>query len=84
MDEIIGIAMRVMRRKKPVLHVPVGLARAGGSVLEKLPGQLLSRGAIDFVSQSAVADNSELHRRFPGLEPRSMETALAGYLTGSR
>ncbi len=84
MDEIIGVAMRVVGRKRTVLHVPVGLARVGGSVLEMFPGQLLSRDAIDFVTQSAVADNSELHRCFPDLEPRSMETALASYLMGSR
>jgi NADH dehydrogenase len=82
-DEIIGAAMRVIGRKKPILHVPLWLARVGGSILEELPGQLLSRDAIDFVTQSAVADNGELYRRFPGFRLQSLETALASYLPGS-
>ena len=83
MDEIVGVAMRVIGRKKPILHLPLGLARVAGSILEELPGQLLSRDAIDFVTQSAVADNGELFRRFPGFPLQSLETALASYLSGS-
>ncbi len=81
MDEVLRIVMRVIERKKPILHVPLELARLGGLLLEPLPGQLLSRDAVDFVVQSAVADNSELLRRFPAFELREMEEALTSYLT---
>lgn len=81
MDDIVRVVMGVMGRKKPILHVPIELAKLGGLILELAPGQLLSRDAVDFVLQSAVADNSELWRRFPDFELRRMEEALASYLT---
>ncbi len=81
MDGILRIVMRVVERQKPILHVPVGVAKLGALLMELVPGQLLSRDAVDFVVQSAVADNTELLRRFPGFELRHMEDALTGYLT---
>lgn len=83
MDEILRLVMRVIGREKPILHVPLELARLGGLLLEPLPGQLLSRDAVDFVVQSAVADNTELLRRFPEFELQPMEGALASYLARS-
>jgi NADH dehydrogenase len=83
MDGILRIVMRVVERQKPIIHVPVGFARLGALLLELVPGQVLSRDAVDFVLQSAVADNTELMRRFPGFELREMEDALASYLTKS-
>lgn len=80
MDEILRIVMRALGREKTILHLPVELARLLGRILEAVPGQLLSRDAVDFVVQSAVADNAELLRRYPGFELRAMEEALAGYL----
>jgi NADH dehydrogenase len=79
-DEIIQATMRVLDRVKPIVHVPVGCARAGARGLELLPGQLLSRGAVDFITQSAIADLGELDRRFPGFELAGFEAAIASYM----
>lgn len=81
MDEVIRAVMRVIGCKKPIVHVPASLAKLGGLLLELVPGQLFSRDAVDFVTQPAVADNSELLRRFPGFELRELQGALATYLT---
>lgn len=81
MDEILRVAMRVIERKKPIVHVPASFAKLGGLLLELMPGQLFSRDTVDFVTQPAVADNSELLRRFPGFELRELQGALSTYLT---
>jgi uncharacterized protein YbjT (DUF2867 family) len=80
MDAIIRATMRALGREKPIVHIPVGLAKIAGVVLEAVPGQLLSRGAIDFVTQSAVANLEALSDRVPELRPRTLEAALAEYL----
>ncbi|MDX1390321.1 MAG: NAD(P)H-binding protein, partial [Acidobacteriota bacterium] len=80
LDEIIETTMRAVGRVKPIVHIPLELARLGGSVAELLPGQLMSRDAIDFIVQSAIADLTELDRLFPGFELRSIEEAIATYL----
>ncbi|MGH7540407.1 MAG: NAD(P)H-binding protein [Gemmatimonadota bacterium] len=79
MDEVIGVAMRVVGKTKPILHVAVPLVKLAAAPLEFLPGQLLSRAAVDFITQSAVADNHELLRRFPEFELRPLADALTRY-----
>lgn len=80
MDGIVRIVMDTLGRRKPIVHVPLSLARAAAAGLEVLPGQILSRDAIRFLVQDAVADTSALHRRFPDLEPTPMPVALRRYL----
>lgn len=79
-DEIVAAAMRAIDRTKPIVHLPIGVANLGAAVLEVLPGQLLSRDAVAFVTQSAVADLSELDRLFPDFELATLPEALATYL----
>ena len=79
-DEIIEATMRAVGRVKPIVHVPIELAKLGGAAAELLPGQLLSRDAIDFITQSAIADLAELDRLLPGFELRTLEEAIATYL----
>jgi len=80
MDAIIRATMRALDREKPIVHIPVALAKVAGALLEAVPGQLLSRGAIDFVTQSAVANLELLSNRVPELRPRGLEAALTEYL----
>jgi len=79
-DEMMEATMRVLDRVKPIVHIPIACARIGARGLELLPGQLLSRGAVEFVTQSAIADLHELDRRFPGFELAGFEAAIARYL----
>ena len=79
-DEIIRATMRVLGRVKPIVHVSSGLASGAAACLELLPGQLLSRGAIDFITQSAIANLQQLDRTFPGFELAGFEAAIVSYI----
>ncbi len=80
LDDIVGAAMRALGRSKPIVHFPLGLVKLVAWLLEILPGQLLSRDAIDFIGGSAVADGAEVARLFPGFQPTPLDAALASYL----
>jgi NADH dehydrogenase len=64
LDEIIRIAMEVTAQPRPIVHFPVRLVKIAASLAELVPGQLLSRDAVDFLLQSAIADNSRFRKLF--------------------
>ncbi len=79
LDEILRIAMEACGLRRGIVHLPAGVARCAARVAQVLPGQLLSRDAVDFLLQSAIADN----RRFRALFSRPLTPlpeALATYL----
>lgn len=80
MDEIIRLVMEATGRHKPIVHFPLPLLRAGAAVLERVPGQLLSRDAVRFVTQGAVADNARFRELFPDATLTPMPEALGRYL----
>jgi len=84
MDAIIQTVMDRLGLRKPILHVPVPLLEAGAAVAELLPGQLLSRGALEFLLESYVANLGELRRLCPELELTPFPEALARYQPGER
>lgn len=64
LDEILRVAMDVTGLSRPIVHIPVSLVKFAASVAELLPGQLLSRDAVDFLLQSAVSDNARFRQLF--------------------
>lgn len=83
MDEIIRTALRVMGRRRPILHAPVILMKALTAPLTLLPSPPMTPAAIDFVVQSATVDTGPLQERLPRrLMPLS--EALATYLAAGR
>jgi len=58
MDEIIRTMLRVMGRRKPLLHAPAGLMKAATWPLQFLPAPPLSPGAVDFVLMEEPVDNT--------------------------
>jgi NADH dehydrogenase len=64
LDEILRVTMEVTGLQRPIIHFPVSLFKAGAAFAELLPGQLLSRDAVDFVAQGAVADNTHFRELF--------------------
>jgi uncharacterized protein YbjT (DUF2867 family) len=82
MDAIIQTLMDAMGRRKPIVHVPMGLLRAGAAVAELFPGQLFSRGALEFATMGAVADLASLRRVLPDLPLTPMPEALTRYSPG--
>lgn len=84
MDEIIRLVMEAIGLRKPIVHFPLPLLRAGAAVLERVPGQLLSRDAVRFVTQGAVAHNERFRELFPGAPLTPMPEALGRYLGRNR
>lgn len=82
MDDVIKTALDLAGRRRPILHQPVALGKLLGTLLQLLPGPLLTSDAIDFITNEAVADNSALERVFaPTLTP--LGEGLATYLACS-
>lgn len=80
MDGIVRVVMDVLGRRKPIVHVPLGLARPAAAVAEALPGRPMSRDALVFATQEAVADLQTLRDLFPELALSRLPVALEGYL----
>ena len=79
MDEIIRTALRVLGRRRPILHAPVALMKVLTAPLTLLPSPPMTPAAIDFVVQSAQVDTGPLQERLP--RPLlSLAEALATYL----
>jgi len=79
MDEIIRVALRVLRRRRPILHAPVVLMKVATAPLTLLPSPPMTPSAIDFIVQSAPVDTGPLTATLPrNLTP--LAEALATYL----
>ena len=82
MDGVVRTVMDVLGRRKRIVHVPMGLARVGAALAEALPGRPMSRQALEFATQEAVADLGALRELFPTLELTPLPEALESYLAG--
>ena len=83
MDEVIREALKVLHRRRPIIHAPVGLMKLAAAPLTVLPSPPMTANAIDFIVQSAPVDTKELSETFPRrLTPLS--EALASYLAPKR
>jgi len=79
MNDVVKVALEVAGKKRRLLHQPALAGKAIGSILSVLPTSPLSADAIDFITEPAVADNSELERVLhPKLTP--LRAGLATYL----
>jgi NADH dehydrogenase len=79
MNDVINTALSVQGKKRPILHQPIILGKAIGTIASLLPSPPLSAGAVDFIAESAVADNTHLMRVLgPKLTPlrEGLETYL--------
>lgn len=83
MDGVVRVLMDALGRRKPILHVPLRPVRALAAAAELLPGRPLSRDAVEFVTQGAVADLSSLRELLPDLELTPLPAALSTYEPGS-
>jgi len=84
MNEILRTALAVMRRRRPLLHVPKPVGHVQGALMQFLPGRPLTPMAVDFSSQGGVADPTALRGLFPDFEPMRLRDALATYLPARR
>jgi uncharacterized protein YbjT (DUF2867 family) len=65
MDEIVRTALRVLGRRRPILHAPVILMKLMTAPLTLLPSPPMRPSAIDFVVQSAQVDIGPLKEKLP-------------------
>jgi uncharacterized protein YbjT (DUF2867 family) len=78
-NEVIKTALKVMGRRRPILHQPVFVGKAMGRLASILPTPPLSADAVDFITAPAVADNRALEETLaPRLTP--FRDGLATYL----
>jgi uncharacterized protein YbjT (DUF2867 family) len=63
-DEMMGIIMDASGYRRPLFHIPEGIMRAVGGLMEKLPKPVLSRDAVTFVTADNACDNQPLLNEF--------------------
>ncbi|MFT9440915.1 MAG: complex I NDUFA9 subunit family protein [Acetobacter papayae] len=80
MREIARLVLKETGRDKSLLHVPLSLARLQASVLEKLPGKLLTRDQLLMLSRDTVMPANESGFEPFGLVPRSVASCVPFYL----
>jgi NADH dehydrogenase len=84
MNDVLKTALDVMGKKRPILHQPVAVGKALGTLLSLLPSPPLppmpiSADAVDFIAEPAVADTTRLQQVLqPQLTP--FREGLATYL----
>jgi NADH dehydrogenase len=79
MNDVVRTALDVQGKKRALLHQPVVIGKLIGSLPNIPPLPPLTADAIDFITEPAVADNSELERVLhPALTPlrKGLETYL--------
>jgi NADH dehydrogenase len=79
MDEVIRIVQKVLGKRRPLLHHPVGLMKLLVLPMRILPEPPLSPGAVDFITQEVEIDPRPAAAYF-GFEPRTLEQGLREYL----
>jgi NADH dehydrogenase len=79
MDEIVQHALAAAGKRRFLLHAPAPLMKLAARVAQFAPGRPLTPGAVDFVTQSAVADTAALQERF-GLPLTPFDEAVRSYL----
>ena len=79
MDEIIRTIQRVIGRRRPLVHHPVGLMKLLSKPMQLLPEPPLSPTAIDFIVQEVEVDPKPAMDYF-GFPFRRLEDGLREYL----
>ncbi len=79
MNDVVKTALEVAGKRRLLLHQPALIGKMIGSAASVLPSPPLSADSIDFITESAVADNTLLDRVLkPQLTP--LRDGLATYL----
>lgn len=82
MKEILSTVARVLKKRRFYVHVPKSLAGIAFSILEKIPGSIITRAALDFITMNVVISEEEQKRIQNDFEisPLSLEKGLKTYL----
>jgi uncharacterized protein YbjT (DUF2867 family) len=78
--ELLAWILRETRRRRPLLEVPLALARLQAAVLERLPGKMLTRDQLLMLAKDNVVAAGALTLRDLGITPTPIELVVPHYL----
>jgi uncharacterized protein YbjT (DUF2867 family) len=84
MRELLAFILTEIRRRRPLVNIPLGLARLQASVLERLPGKMLTRDQLLLLQQDNVVSPGMPGLAELGVTPTPVELVVPGYLTRFR
>ena len=84
MREMLGWILAQTGRRRRLFNVPPWLARAQASVLEHLPGKLLTRDQLLMLGRDNVADPAAPGLAALGITPTPIALIVPGYLARYR
>lgn len=80
MREVLAYVLAETRRRRPLLEVPIGLARLQAAVFERLPGQLLTRDQLLLLQRDNVVSPGMPGLAELRLTPTPHELIVPSYL----
>jgi NADH dehydrogenase len=78
-DEILRTLQKVLGRRRPLLHQPVGLVKLMTWPMQFLPAPILTPAAIEFILQEVESD-PRLAMQYLGFDFLPLEDGLRRYL----
>jgi uncharacterized protein YbjT (DUF2867 family) len=77
-DDMVELAMEAAGRRRPVVHVPLGVVRSGLRALERLagPSVFATWEEAELLEESMTATNGSEDMRELGIDPKPMRTVL--------
>ncbi len=82
--ELLGWILKQTMRHRPLVNVPMGLARLQAAVLERLPGKLLTRDQLLLLGQDNVVAADAPGLRDLGITPTPVDLVVPHYLARFR
>ncbi len=79
MDEIMKTVLRVLGKRRFLLHHPTGLMKLAAQFLKFLPGPPLTPGAVDFLTMENPVDSTAAVEAFD-LKLSTLEAGLGNYM----
>lgn len=80
MNDFLRLALKAKGKKRPLLHIPAGLAKLAASLIQYLPSRPLTPGAVDFMLQGGAVtsdDRKLLAERYPEFRATPLAEGLA-------
>jgi uncharacterized protein YbjT (DUF2867 family) len=78
MHEIVATMLKVMGKKRPIIHVPLPLLKAATAPLVVLPSPPMTPQGLDFATQDGLVNVDPLIEKL-GVEPAPLEEGLSRY-----
>ncbi len=80
MRELMEWILRETRRDRRLIELPAGVARLQAAVLERLPGQLLTRDQLKLLARDNVVSAGAAGLEALGITPSAVELVVPAYL----